>query len=248
VFLKIDWTTLIFQTINFLVLVAILSKFLFRPVLRIIEQRRQEVQSRLDDAAREQTEGKLLKEQYQAQLALADEQRSELLARAKTEAEMERDKTIQEGEEYARNRKEQTDKYLARRSEQALVDSRNEIIETALSLSDRMLSDIANSELSQSYVDRFMKEMLSMGSDEKERLRTAAKDGVVIVSAYPITAHQEQEITALLGGNAASYQEDRSLLAGVSIQAGDICLDGSLKGQLKEIRARMEVETRESST
>lgn len=247
-FLHIDWTTLVFQIINFLVLVAILSRFLFRPVLRIIEQRRQEVQSRLDDAAREQAEGKLLKEQYEAGVASADKQRSELMEQAKKDAEREREKTIQDAEEYVKNRKEQAERHIDQETKRSLVDMRNQITQTALHLSDRMLSEIANSDLNQSCMDRFLGVLRGMDTDKKERLRIASKEGVVIVSAYPLIAHQKEELADLLGAETISYQEDSGLLAGASIRAGDICLDGSLKGQLDEIRARMESEQREASS
>ena len=48
--MRIDWWTLGLQTFNVLVLVLILSRFLFRPVAAIIEERRAAAAKLLADA------------------------------------------------------------------------------------------------------------------------------------------------------------------------------------------------------
>ena len=49
--MRIDWTTLALQTINVLVLVWLLARFLFRPVMTIIAERRAAAEKLLADAA-----------------------------------------------------------------------------------------------------------------------------------------------------------------------------------------------------
>ena len=49
--MRIDWTTLALQTVNVLVLVWLLARFLFRPVSTIIAERRAAAEKLLADAA-----------------------------------------------------------------------------------------------------------------------------------------------------------------------------------------------------
>ena len=53
--MRIDWQTLALQTINVLILVAILARFLFRPVVAIMDERREAAAKLLADAETEKT-------------------------------------------------------------------------------------------------------------------------------------------------------------------------------------------------
>ena len=60
--------TLILQFVNFIVLVLILAKFAYKPLLKVMEERRQRIAADLDEAAKAKTEAAQLKADYEAQL------------------------------------------------------------------------------------------------------------------------------------------------------------------------------------
>jgi F-type H+-transporting ATPase subunit b len=83
----VDWPSLLAQVVNFAILVFILSKFVYRPMLKIIDERRSIIASSLKKAEEIDRRRELLDADRVKILRKADEEAGALLARAKTEAE-----------------------------------------------------------------------------------------------------------------------------------------------------------------
>ena len=66
--MELNWSTFILEIINFLVLVWILKRFLYRPVLAALQQRQQKIEQKLDEAERLKAEGADLECQYQGRM------------------------------------------------------------------------------------------------------------------------------------------------------------------------------------
>ena len=68
----IDWFTVIAQVINFLVLVVLLKRFLYKPILDAIDQREKRIASALAEADAQKVEAKKEREKFQEKNALFD--------------------------------------------------------------------------------------------------------------------------------------------------------------------------------
>ena len=90
----IDWFTVAAQVINFLILVWLLKRFLYKPVLNAIDEREKRIAAQLQDAEKKKAEA--LKEQadFQHKNEDIDHQRAALLADATNAAKTEREKLI----------------------------------------------------------------------------------------------------------------------------------------------------------
>ena len=66
--MELDWTTFLLEVINFLILVWLLKRFLYQPVLEVIGKRRQKIQAELLQAATTQDQASQLKEQYEKRI------------------------------------------------------------------------------------------------------------------------------------------------------------------------------------
>jgi F-type H+-transporting ATPase subunit b len=88
--MRIDWWTLALQTFNVLVLVLILSRFLFRPVAAIIEERRAAAVKLLADAEAAKHEANAAREAANAEAAQLASTRDETLRQAAAAAEAQR--------------------------------------------------------------------------------------------------------------------------------------------------------------
>jgi flagellar biosynthesis/type III secretory pathway M-ring protein FliF/YscJ len=85
--MQIDWLTVAAQIVNFLVLVWLLQRFLYRPITRAMARREERIETRLSEAkaAREEVEAEAgrLREQQQA----LEASREEMLSEARQEAD-----------------------------------------------------------------------------------------------------------------------------------------------------------------
>lgn len=105
--LGIDWRLLLAQMVNFLVLLGVLYKFLYRPVLVHLEERTARIEKSLSEAKR-----------IEVQARQADEARIQLVAEARKEAQMISERAVQEAEVL---RKKMVDD--ARREAERIVES-----------------------------------------------------------------------------------------------------------------------------
>ena len=63
--MELSWSTFVLEIINFLVLVWILKRFLYKPVMDVIARRREEIEKTRAEAAQLQTDAQNLQQQYE---------------------------------------------------------------------------------------------------------------------------------------------------------------------------------------
>ena len=92
--MQIDWFTVIAQIINFLILVALLKRFLYGPIIRAMDDRERRIASRLEEANRREQEAQEEIAAYRARREELEDAREDALARAREEAEKTRHELI----------------------------------------------------------------------------------------------------------------------------------------------------------
>jgi F-type H+-transporting ATPase subunit b len=92
--MRIDWWTLLLQTINALVLIWLLAYFLFRPVAEIVARRKAQAARLLDDAERAKADAAALREQADAALIDAQAGRADTMRAAAAEAQTQKEALI----------------------------------------------------------------------------------------------------------------------------------------------------------
>lgn len=100
--LRFDWN-LVFLIINILVLYVLMRKFLFKPVLGVIEKRRQLIEGQLEQARKAQEEADALRAQYQNSLASAQEQSRQMIQEARLRSQEESEKIRMQAQQEAGN-------------------------------------------------------------------------------------------------------------------------------------------------
>ena len=94
--MSIDWITVTAQLANFLVLVWLLKRFLYRPILDGIDAREAEIAERMQIAARTEEDAKATEADYRAQLAALQSEQATMSEAARQRAEKERDTLLAE--------------------------------------------------------------------------------------------------------------------------------------------------------
>jgi F-type H+-transporting ATPase subunit b len=92
--MTIDWWTLGLQTVNVVVLIWILARFLFRPVSKIIAERQKAARAALDEAEVARDDAKAARDAAQAETEAVTARRVELVAKAREEAQSEKQRLL----------------------------------------------------------------------------------------------------------------------------------------------------------
>ena len=97
----IDWFTVGAQALNFIVLVWLLKRFLYKPILNAIDAREKRIATELADADAKKAEAQRERDEFQHKNEAFDQQRAALLSKATQEANAERQRLLGEAREAA---------------------------------------------------------------------------------------------------------------------------------------------------
>ena len=153
--------TLIAQILNFLVLLAILAKFAYKPLLKAMDDRRNRITNDLDSAEQTRLDAEALKEQYAEQLAGARQEATEIVNKANQIAQNLHDELVEqarvEQEALLANAKER----IEQEKQQALLDIRSEVIKLSTLIAGKIVNQKLNSANDQKLVTDIADDVLN---------------------------------------------------------------------------------------
>ncbi|MGM9561264.1 MAG: F0F1 ATP synthase subunit B [Phascolarctobacterium sp.] len=153
--------TLIAQILNFLVLVFVLAKFVYKPVLGIMEERKNKIASDLETAEKAKNDAEAVKAEYAAKLADARQEAQAIIENARKTAQAAHDKimadTKVEQEQYVAAQKE----IIATEKKKAMDEVRAQVISLSMIAAGKIVEQKLNSEedkqMASKIVDSIMK-------------------------------------------------------------------------------------------
>ena len=128
----IDATFLLIQVVGFVLLVFILTKFAFRPIYNMLEQRQVTIRGNLDEAEARRNEMVRLQKDYEDRLAKIEDEARDKIQAAVKEAQAARDEIITKAREESGRIVERGQQEIDSERAKAMVEMRNEIAEMAI--------------------------------------------------------------------------------------------------------------------
>lgn len=118
---------LIFAMINFLVLFAILNKFAFKPLLKVMDARKAEIKQDLEEAAEANAAAQKSREEYLAQLERAKEDAQQIINEAVKAGEKTKEEIIEQAHEETALMVDKARAMIQQEKEEALLELRDEV-------------------------------------------------------------------------------------------------------------------------
>ncbi len=219
-----DWWTIGLQTINFAILVWLLHRFLYKPVLAMIDARKEEVRRQFD-AVRE------VEEKAKAQLAaveaeragMAAEREGALKAAAAQAQEMAQARRAQ-AEREAQELVDATRKTLAKEREKALDEARRLALDLGAGFAQRLLAEVPMQYRAEAWIDRIEQHLNALSPAERAALMRQLSNGkpLTVVTACalpPATIDQWKErlrrVLDVSGG--VTFDVNPDLIAGTEL-------------------------------
>lgn len=131
--------TLIFQIINFVVLVAILARFAYKPLLKVLEERREKISSDLDSAAKNRAEAEKLKADYEKQLQNARAEAQAIIDKAVKQADKEAQAQLDAIRAQIDREKQVAQAEIKNEREAAIKEMRNEVVNLSMAVAEKLL-------------------------------------------------------------------------------------------------------------
>jgi len=244
--LNLNWSTLLLQILNFIVMAFVLWRFLFKPVVKILDERSSRVTLAIDDAEKKAHEADEMRAEYEEKLSEAQEEAIAIHQRTQDELARSKKQLLEETREEISTMREKAQRELEESRQQAIYQHRRELGRLVSSLSARMMREAGGAAFQQSTIEQFIDQLSALSPDEYQQAMdesTADVLHVQLISAHGLDDQQMGRIEQLLKTLskqpvAIAHKVDESLVAGATARFGDVVIDGSLAGQLQDLKDR----------
>ena len=253
--MKISWFTVIAQLVNFLILVWLMKRFLYKPILNAIDEREKKIAAQLADAENKKAEAekeqagfKQKNEQFdQAKMGLMDkavadtnEERKKLMGTARNEADALRSKQ----ENSLKDMQESLNREIAQKTQQEVF-----------SISRKALTDLASVSLEEQSANLFIKRLNELKEDDKKNFITSFKadaNPILVQSAFALSPKQQtdiQESVKGILGTAAQFQFriTPEIISGIELSANGFKLSWSISDYLNALERSITETIKEKS-
>ena len=242
--MSIDWITVVAQIANFLVLVWLLKRFLYRPILDGIDAREGEITQRMQEAAQAKEHAQTVEQAYHDKVQALNVAQSQMTETIRKTAEEQRDVLLAEaqkrlGQEHATwqaHLDEETQKYTAKMHEAGA--------QALLSLTRKALIDLADENLEGRITHHLMGKIKPMMPDLRRAAGRASE--VVMTSQAALPPAVEAEVTAKLQDYfpqiAVRFETDKNQAPGVILQVGGAQLEWTVASYVAGLGAMIQEE------
>jgi len=193
----IDWFTVAAQVINFLILVWLLKRFLYRPILDAIDARENRIAAELADADAKKAEARKERDELQHKNDAFEQQRAALLSRATEEAKAERKRLLDEARQAADALSAKRIQTLSNDNHNLKQAIRRRTQQEVFAVARKALSDLATASLEERMGEVFTRRLRALDGQAGEGLAKALKtvSGPARVrSAFDLPAEQRAAI------------------------------------------------------
>lgn len=223
----VDWFTVLAQALNFVILVWLLKRFLYQPILEAIDAREQRIAAELADAGAMKVEAQHERDEFQQKNRAYDQKRTELLNQAKDEASGERERLVDEARRTAdtlSNQRRETLKNDARDLNQAIGRRTQQEV---FAIARKTLIDLASTSLEDSMVEIFTRRLRGLDEQTKTGLAAAFKamsQPAWVRSAFELSAEHRGSIQNTLNEVFVAdipvrYETAPDLVSGIELGA-----------------------------
>jgi F-type H+-transporting ATPase subunit b len=235
----LDWLTVTAQIVNFLILLALLNRFLYRPILANMEARKQYIAQRLDEAGQIQAKAERLIATYREKLAALEEERARVLAEAQQEAQSQREALLEQARREVEEKRQRWRQDWLKEQEALVAELKAVVAEQAVELARKALKELAGQELEERLIETFLKQLPA------QLLAQSAKEWTVI-TGFPLDSscalRLREELARLRPDIRLNFKHSDELICGIALETDGQVWRWNLAAYLAEVEARLRQE------
>ena len=244
----IDWFTVVAQVVNFLILVWLLKRFLYRPILDAIDAREQRIATQLADAESMKKAAQQARDEFHLKNETLAQQRTTLMTQAVDDARHERQRLLDDArlaaEALSTKRLEALKTGIHQSRDAILRRTRDEVF----AISRKALADLASTTLEEQVVAVFISRLHELDDTQRKTLAqslAAASAPAMVRTAFDLPAAQRTAIQNALAENFNTRVEVRfetapDLISGIELNANGHTVAWSLSDYLASLETGMD--------
>jgi F-type H+-transporting ATPase subunit b len=239
----IDWFTIAAQALNFLILVWLMKRYLYQPILRAIDSREKLIAGELADADTKRAEAQKEREGFEHKNQLFDRHHAALMSKATDEAKAEGQRILEEARKAA-------DALSARRAETLIQEAHSldkrltgRVQQEVFAIARKALTDLAGASLEERMGAVFIARLGALDATAKAALAgalQAATEPALVRSAFELPAPQRAAIQKALAGLSdariqVQFETSPDLISGIELTTNGRKLSWSIADYLTSL-------------
>lgn len=244
----IDWFTVVAQALNFLILVWLLKRFLYKPILDAIDAREKRIATELAEADAQKAEAQQERDEFQRKNEAFEQEQAALFSQVEEEATAERQRLLDEARKESDTVRTKWQEAL--RNEQQIVSeefarrTRDEVF----AISRKTLTDLATANLEEHMTETFIRRLRELKRVERDELQSAfhtASNPAMVRSAFPLPTAQrqtiEEAVKEVLGlKTSIQFETAPDLVSGIELTANGHKVAWSIDQYLTSMKKSLE--------
>jgi F-type H+-transporting ATPase subunit b len=252
--MEVNWFTVIAQILNFFLLVWLLKRFLYKPILEAISTRENKIVAQLNDAKATKAAAAKERENLKQKNATFDEEKKAIMEKYISESEIKRTKLFESARTEAEELKKQLEKAAREKQKDRDAALVHKIQEEVFAVSRKTLSDLSSVSLEVQATTVFINRLNDLKDDKLSEFKNAFKNGnISLRSAFPLPKIQqnliEERVNTLLEITANFKVEvTPELIGGIELSTGEYKLSWSIESYLNTLEDHVLEKSREAIT
>jgi len=247
--MQFDWSTLVLQTVNFAILVWLLQRFLYQPVLRLVDGRRAEIEKQYAEAQSMEVRAKERLAAVEAEQAGIAVEKATALKEAAAESARAAAARRARAEREVAAFLEDARKTLATERSQALGEVRRAALQLGVEIAARLLAEMPINLRAEAWIERVERYLAALPKPQIDALTRQLVDGVPleVVTASVLPAEVEEKWRSRLRRSlctqmVVNFGIDPALIAGVELHFPNTVVRFSWQSTSAAIRAEIETD------
>ena len=151
---------LIFWTVvTFVVLLVILKKVAWKPILAALDQREAAIKESLEKAEKAREEAQKVLDKNQANIAQAEEESKKIIGQSRAYAEKLKEQMVRDSKELAKKIVDDATAEIERKKEAAFIDLKNQVAEIAINAAEKILKERLDKDSNKKIVDKYISDI-----------------------------------------------------------------------------------------
>ena len=240
-----SWVTFFAQIVNLFLLVWLLKKFLYRPILSVIEKRQAYIEDKVKKADEAVKSAQKQEEKLQKQVRLWEKEKQKRLDALDAEMDTYRREQRSSIDREAADLRQKMQDALNRESVSMQLEIRDIMAGNFLNLSKKVLTDLSRLSPMEQAVSLFRKKVSDLTKPELKSIRDILKKKkqIIVSTSSELSMNEQKKLSKFLTeqfGNAdISYQIQPDLILGIEALIGETVLEWNLKSYLDHFEGNL---------
>ncbi|MCI2284230.1 F0F1 ATP synthase subunit B [Colwellia sp. MSW7] len=252
----IDWFTVTAQAVNFLILVWLLKRYLYQPILNAIDKREKRIAAELADADAKQVQAKAERDIFQSKNNKLDQERDNLLQQAKNDADIKREELLAEVEQDVEVLRIKHQSIMAKDAENLKKVLSRKTNDEVFAIARKTLKDLASISLEQQVIQVFIQQLSQLEKSAKADLVQALKttsEPVLLTSAFELSDSERSTIHNAINATFGvdidlTFSLSEDLISGIELKANGQKIAWNIADYLQLLEQEIVALIQENST